>query len=156
MRLSDAARNDVEAIKQIPVDTKDGNVVPLQAIATVQDAKGPNIINRENAQRRIVIQANVSDRDLFMAKYSLNKWIRRVERVLTSLLPPSTQVVKLNREGLLEATTLQRYQAHKLALDGGWMLPSEVRTIEDLPPIAGIDDRKPNSASSGVTSGNAA
>ncbi|PZO79076.1 MAG: CusA/CzcA family heavy metal efflux RND transporter, partial [Micavibrio aeruginosavorus] len=64
MRLSDAARNDVEAIKQIPVDTKDGNVVPLQAIATVQDAKGPNIINRENAQRRIVIQANVSDRDL--------------------------------------------------------------------------------------------
>ena len=34
------------------------------AIATVQDAKGPNIINRENAQRRIVIQANVSDRDL--------------------------------------------------------------------------------------------
>jgi Cu/Ag efflux pump CusA len=38
--------------------------VPLQAIATVQDAKGPNIINRENAQRRIVIQANVSDRDL--------------------------------------------------------------------------------------------
>lgn len=64
MRLSDSARNDVEAIKQIPVDTKDGNVVPLQAIATVQDAKGPNIINRENAQRRIVIQANVSDRDL--------------------------------------------------------------------------------------------
>lgn len=64
MRLSDAARNDIEAIKQIPVDTKDGNVVPLQAIATVQDAKGPNIINRENAQRRIVIQANASDRDL--------------------------------------------------------------------------------------------
>lgn len=64
MRLSDASRNDIEAIKQIPVDTKDGNVVPLQAIATVQDAKGPNIINRENAQRRIVIQANASDRDL--------------------------------------------------------------------------------------------
>lgn len=64
MRLSDAARNDIEAIKQIPVDTKDGNIVPLQAVATVQDAKGPNIINRENAQRRIVIQANVSSRDL--------------------------------------------------------------------------------------------
>lgn len=64
MRLSDASRSDIDAIKQIPVDTKDGNVVPLQAIATVQDAKGPNIINRENAQRRIVIQANVSDRDL--------------------------------------------------------------------------------------------
>ncbi|MFA6038116.1 MAG: efflux RND transporter permease subunit [Legionellales bacterium] len=64
MRLTDAARTDIDAIKQIPVDTKNGNVVPLQAIASIQEAKGPNIINRENAQRRIVIQANVSERDL--------------------------------------------------------------------------------------------
>lgn len=98
--------------------------------------------------------ANVSDRDLQLLKYSLNKWIRRVERILTSLLPPTPQRVQLNREGLLEATTLQRYQAHNLALTGGWMLPSEVRAIEDLPPIDGIDERKPNTQ--GVTSGNAA
>lgn len=64
MRLTDESRQDVEAIKQIPVDAKNGNVVPLQAIANVEEAKGPNIINRENAQRRIVIQANVSERDL--------------------------------------------------------------------------------------------
>ena len=64
MRLTDESRQDIEAIKQIPVDTKNGNVVPLQAIASVEQAQGPNIINRENAQRRIVIQANVSERDL--------------------------------------------------------------------------------------------
>lgn len=98
--------------------------------------------------------ANVVDRRQDLLVLSLNKWVRRVERVLTSLLPPSSQVVKLNREALLEATTLERYQAHKLALDGGWMLPSEVRLIEDMPPVDGIDDRKPNSQ--GVTSGNAA
>jgi len=63
MRLTDAARKDIDAIKEIPIDTKEG-VVPLQAIADVQLAKGPNIINRENAQRRIVIQANVAGRDL--------------------------------------------------------------------------------------------
>jgi HK97 family phage portal protein len=102
--------------------------------------------------------ANLSDRDLFMLKYSLNKWARRAERILTELLPPSTQTVKLNREALLEATTLQRYQAHKLALDGGWMLPSEVREIEDLPDVPGIDDRKPatNTNTQEVPSGNAA
>lgn len=98
--------------------------------------------------------ANVVDRRQDLLVLSMNKWIRRVERILTSLLPPSTQTVKLNREALLEATTLQRYQAHKLALEGGWMLPSEVREIEDLVPVAGIDDRKPNTQ--GVTSGNAA
>lgn len=67
MRLKDEARNDIEAISDIPIDIHNSNgvqIVPLKAVATVQDAKGPNIINRENAQRRIVIQANVAERDL--------------------------------------------------------------------------------------------
>jgi len=64
MRLTDKARDDIAAIKQIPIDAPGGNVVPLELIANVEDAKGPNIINRENAQRRIVIQANSAERDL--------------------------------------------------------------------------------------------
>jgi len=103
--------------------------------------------------------ANVVDRRQDLLVLSMNKWVRRAERILTELLPPSTQVVKLNREALLEATTLQRYTAHKLALDGGWMLPSEVREIEDLPPVDGINDRKPATATTnpqGAPNGNAA
>jgi len=166
-RLRDATKGNREPLvlgegwdyKALQVTPNESQFLETQKYSEAQCARmfGPGfaeILGYESGGS--MTYANVSDRDLFMAKYSLNKWIRRVERVLTSLLPPSTQVVKLNREGLLEATTLQRYQAHKLALDGGWMLPSEVRSIEDLPPIAGIDDRKPNSASSGVTSGNAA
>ena len=64
MRLNDETRNNVDGIKNILIDTNDNNVVPLQAVADVEEAKGPNIINRENALRRIVIQANVSKRDL--------------------------------------------------------------------------------------------
>ncbi len=64
MRLSDKARNDVDAIKNIPMDTLNGGVIPLGLLASVDEAKGPNIINRENVQRRIVIQANVSGEDL--------------------------------------------------------------------------------------------
>lgn len=64
MRLTDEARNDPDAIKQIPVETINGPVVPLGLLADVQEAKGPNIINRENVQRRIVIQANVAGADL--------------------------------------------------------------------------------------------
>ncbi|HEY0891978.1 MAG TPA: efflux RND transporter permease subunit, partial [Cellvibrio sp.] len=63
-RLSDEARNDPAAIKQIPVETLSGPIVPLGLLADVQEAKGPNIINRENVQRRIVIQANVAGQDL--------------------------------------------------------------------------------------------
>lgn len=64
MRLTDEARDNIATIKKIPIDVSGNNVVPLELIANVDDAKGPNIINRENAQRRIVIQANSSDRDL--------------------------------------------------------------------------------------------
>lgn len=64
MRLSGEARDTIEAIKKIPIDVPGNNIVPLEVIANVEDAKGPNIISRENAQRRIVIQANSSTRDL--------------------------------------------------------------------------------------------
>ena len=64
LRLKEEARNDPEAIAQIPVDTGTGAVVPLGLFAKVEEAKGPNIINRENVQRRIVVFANVSGRDL--------------------------------------------------------------------------------------------
>ena len=67
MRLTDEARNDPEAIKRIPIDTVGGQVLPLGVLANVEEAKGPNIINRENVRRRIVIQANVSERDLVSA-----------------------------------------------------------------------------------------
>lgn len=64
LRLKDEARNDIEAIKQIPIDTIDRKLVPLGAVARIEEAKGPNMINRENSQRRIVVYCNVSGRDL--------------------------------------------------------------------------------------------
>ncbi len=64
LRLTDQARNDMQAIKEIPVDTQSGVVVPLSQLAKVEEAKGPNQINRENVQRRIYVAANVSGRDL--------------------------------------------------------------------------------------------
>ena len=73
MRLTDEARRDPEAIKRIPIDTTAGRVIPLGVLASVEEAKGPNIINRENVRRRIVIQANVSGRDLVSAVTDIQK-----------------------------------------------------------------------------------
>ncbi|MCH7707748.1 MAG: efflux RND transporter permease subunit [Myxococcales bacterium] len=57
-------RGDIRAIGQMLVDTPSGEKVPLELLANVREAKGPNIINRENVRRRIVVSANVSGRDL--------------------------------------------------------------------------------------------
>ncbi len=64
VRLNDAARNDVEALRQIPVLTPSGAFVPLGSVATLEIGKGPNQISREDGKRRVVVQANVRGRDI--------------------------------------------------------------------------------------------
>lgn len=87
--------------------------------------------------------ANVVDRDLHVLKYGLNKWLRRLERLLSEFLP-RPQYVKINRDALLETNTFQRYQAHALALGGKpWKVPNEVRDKEELPPVPWGEDPDP-------------
>lgn len=64
LRLDDEARKDIDAISKIPFETFRGNVVPLGILANIEEAKGPNMINRENVNRRIVVQANTQNRDV--------------------------------------------------------------------------------------------
>ena len=58
------SRNSIEGIKNSLIDTYDGRKVPLKEIADIVSATGPNTISRENVQRKVVISANVSGRDL--------------------------------------------------------------------------------------------
>lgn len=65
MRFDDKSRSDVDLIKTTLIKyMPDGQPVRIQDVADVYESTGPNIINKENAQRRIIIQANASDRDL--------------------------------------------------------------------------------------------
>jgi HK97 family phage portal protein len=78
--------------------------------------------------------ANISDRSVHLLVYALGKWLRRADRLLTSMLPAG-QKARLNRDALLETTTLARYQAHASALQNRWKVPNEVREKEDLEPV---------------------
>jgi len=64
VRFDDKYRDDIDKIKFSLIDLPTGSKIPLSTVADVLVDKGPNIINRENVKRRIVIQANVSGRDL--------------------------------------------------------------------------------------------
>ncbi|MCS6817949.1 MAG: CusA/CzcA family heavy metal efflux RND transporter [Blastocatellia bacterium] len=64
VRLPEAHRRDPETIGQLLLQAPAGERVPLARLARITTAEGPEIINRENATRRIVIQANVRGRDL--------------------------------------------------------------------------------------------
>jgi CzcA family heavy metal efflux pump len=64
LRLSDAIGEDINTISNLPMDYHNGQPIPLKAVAQIEMAKGPNIINREQGERRIVIQANITSRDM--------------------------------------------------------------------------------------------
>lgn len=63
LRVDSAFRGDIHSIKEMLVDAN-GSKVPFHDLANVVSSMGPNTINRENVARRIVISANVVDRDL--------------------------------------------------------------------------------------------
>ena len=64
VKLDPAAGADFERVVDLPVDTPTGAVVPIRALADVRREQGPNMVLRENVQRRIVISCNVAGRDL--------------------------------------------------------------------------------------------
>jgi CzcA family heavy metal efflux pump len=64
VRFNDAARESMESIASSLIDTPIGAKVPITQVASVQVDQGPNTINRENVQRRIIVQSNVAGRDL--------------------------------------------------------------------------------------------
>jgi CzcA family heavy metal efflux pump len=65
MKFDEASRSDLELIKKTPIKVlPDGSKILVEQVADVYESTGPNIINRENSQRRIVVQANSSGRDI--------------------------------------------------------------------------------------------
>jgi len=64
VRLPEQLRNDLAALERLPLRLSQGGYVPLGEIASLKLAPGPNQISRENGKRRLIVSANVRDRDL--------------------------------------------------------------------------------------------
>lgn len=84
VRLPEILRNDMEALKRLPIpmptkvtdDPHPFGYVPLSEIASIEIAPGPNQISRENGKRRVVVTANVRERDLGSFVTELQQTIR--------------------------------------------------------------------------------
>ncbi len=64
LRLNKNYTGSVEGVKKALIDTGDGGKVPLEEVAEIVSVGGPNTIARENVQRKLVVSANVSERDV--------------------------------------------------------------------------------------------
>jgi HK97 family phage portal protein len=111
-------------------------------VATVARYFGvqPELIGGESGGS--LTYANVEQRALDFLQFGLAPWLVRLETAISGLLS-STTTVKFNAGALVRTDLLTRYQAHESAIRAGWKLRSEVRELEDLPPVAGIDNQAP-------------
>lgn len=64
LRLNKDYTESIEGIRSALIDTYDGKKIPLEQVAEIVSVSGPSKISRENVQRKVVVSANVSGRDL--------------------------------------------------------------------------------------------
>jgi cobalt-zinc-cadmium resistance protein CzcA len=65
VRLPENLRGDIAGLKRLPVPLPAGRgYIPLGSVAAFEIALGPNQVSRENGKRRVVVTANVRDRDI--------------------------------------------------------------------------------------------
>lgn len=72
VKFDSNARNSIKTISELMIDSNSGKI-PLSYVADVVSSSGPNTINRENVNRRLVISANVDGRDLRGAVNDIQK-----------------------------------------------------------------------------------
>ena len=64
VRLDERHRRDLSVVAGLLVPTAGGERIPLARLASIRQVEGPSTITREWQKRRIVVQCNVSGRDV--------------------------------------------------------------------------------------------
>jgi HK97 family phage portal protein len=123
------------------LNPRDAQFLESQQFTTTQIARlfgVPSSLMLAQVEGNTQTYQNVEQDWIGYVRFSLTNYLVEIEEALTSLLPRGTSA-KFNIEALLRSDTSSRYAAHAIGISAGWLLKSEVRAIEGLPPVAGID-----------------
>jgi HK97 family phage portal protein len=85
--------------------------------------------------------SNMQDVDRQFIRYGLTEYLTAIEDAFSDLLPRG-QRAKFNVDAFLRGSTKERYEAHQIALNAGFLTVNEVRALEDLEPKTGGNDLK--------------
>lgn len=133
--------------KQIQLNPEESQFLETQGFSAAECCRivGPGIAEILGYESGASMDyANIESRAAHVLVFSANKWFRRLERLLSAMLPNS-QYVQIDRDALLQSTTLERYKAHALALSNRWKVVNEVRRDEELPPVEWGNEPNTNS-----------
>jgi HK97 family phage portal protein len=130
-------------IEPLTANANDSQLVEARNMAVSDSANivgvPGNMVGAPNTSRTY---SNVEAQGLEYLRTSIAPITTRIESTFTDYLPRG-QEAKFNYDSLLRADTYTRYQAHKLALDAGFLTVDEIRELEDLPPLGVPTETQP-------------
>ncbi|MCH8828368.1 MAG: efflux RND transporter permease subunit, partial [Planctomycetes bacterium] len=88
IRMDEKYRENRKVLERLSITLPQGDTIPLSAVANIEEAYGPNTINREKVRPRIVIQCNVSGRGLI----DVVEEIKRKQEPIVASLPAGYSV----------------------------------------------------------------
>lgn len=144
-RFKDATRDDHvialgKAWKVQPLQVDPEKALFLDAInATAVDICGfygipPEMLGYASSGGGSVTYANREQRALDLLVFTVQWWVGRMERLI-STQTPSPQFVKINVDALLRSDLMTRYQSYQIGIGAGFLTGDEARRLEDLPPL---------------------
>lgn len=75
--------------------------------------------------------SNISQADLVFVRWTLMAYLTEIEQAFSDILA-GQQTARFNLDAILRPDTLTRYEAHKIALEGGWLTVDDVKRIEGI------------------------
>lgn len=103
-------------------------------IASIYGLPALSIGGEIGSQSKTYASVEQEAQDLINA---LQPYLTKLEQAFSTLMP-RPQFVKFNIDSMVRPDLKARYEAHKIALEAGFMTIDEVRRIEDLPPLAQV------------------
>jgi HK97 family phage portal protein len=135
-----AVLNETTKFQQLSDNARDAQLLETRQFSLTEIANMVGLpayyLNAPNSSRTY---SNVSEENLQLVRWSLMPYIQRIEQSFTELLPRG-QFAKMNVDALLRPDTKSRYDAHKVALDAGFLTVDEVREFENREPFGDRDD----------------
>jgi HK97 family phage portal protein len=102
-------------------------------------------VNSTNSGGTSLTYATVDSEALGLLKWTMGGHFVNWEQTLSLAMPHGTKV-RANLDHFLRGDTQSRYTAYSLGISSGWLRRSEVRSMERLPVVPGIDDMPPTDA----------
>ena len=127
--------------KQVTVDPVTAALIESEIFSINDIARMLNIPPHMLAEMSHSTFSNIEHQTMQFVTYTLRPLVKRLEVELErKLFAPGTHSVKFDLEGLLRGDTEARTALYHGAILDGWMSRNEVRRLEGLEPMDGLDE----------------